>query len=35
MLKLQKLPGCRIGSDWRFDLETIKQWQLDQMEAVS
>jgi len=31
MLKEQKLPGFRIGSDWRFSLEAIKQWQLDRM----
>ena len=30
MLKQRKLPAFRIGSDWRFNLETIKQWQLDQ-----
>jgi excisionase family DNA binding protein len=33
MLKQGKLPGFRIGSDWRFSLESIKQWQLDQIEA--
>jgi excisionase family DNA binding protein len=31
MLKERRLPGFRIGSYWRFNLETIKQWQLDQM----
>jgi excisionase family DNA binding protein len=31
MLKQRKLPAFRIGSDWRFSLETIKQWQLDQI----
>jgi excisionase family DNA binding protein len=31
MLKEQKLPGFRIGSDWRFSLEAINQWQLDRM----
>lgn len=30
MLKQRKLPAFRIGGDWRFNLETIKQWQLDQ-----
>ena len=30
MLKQRKLPGFRIGGDWRFSLETIKQWQRDQ-----
>lgn len=31
LLKQRKLPGFRIGSDWRFNLETIKQWQLDRI----
>lgn len=31
MLKHGKLPGFRIGSDWRFSLEAIRQWQLDPM----
>ena len=31
MLKQRKLPAFRIGSDWRFSLETIEQWQLDQI----
>jgi len=29
MLKQRKLPAFRIGSDWRFCLEMITQWQLD------
>jgi excisionase family DNA binding protein len=33
MLKQRKLPAFRIGSDWRFSLETIKQWQLDQIKT--
>jgi excisionase family DNA binding protein len=33
MLKQRKLPAFRIGSDWRFSLETIKQWQLDQIKS--
>ena len=33
MLKQRKLPAFRIGSDWRFSLETIKQWQLDQVKT--
>ena len=31
MLKQRKLPAFRIASDWRFSLETIKRWQLDQI----
>lgn len=30
MLRQGKLPGFRIGSDWRFSLEAIEQWQRDQ-----
>ena len=33
MLTQRKLPAFRIGSDWRFSLETIKQWQLDQIKT--
>jgi len=25
-----KLPGFRVGSDWRFHLDAIEQWQRDQ-----
>ena len=27
MLRQGKLPGFRIGSDWRFSLEAIEEWQ--------
>jgi excisionase family DNA binding protein len=30
-LREGKLPGFRIGSDWRFNVEAIEQWQRDQM----
>lgn len=26
MLKAGALPGFKIGSDWRFNVETIRQW---------
>jgi excisionase family DNA binding protein len=29
MLKEGKLPGFRIGSDWRFSVEAIEQWLRD------
>jgi excisionase family DNA binding protein len=29
-LKERKLPGFRIGSDWRFSVEAIEQWQREQ-----
>jgi excisionase family DNA binding protein len=31
MLREGRLPGFRIGSDWRFSLEAIKEWVRDQM----
>jgi len=30
MLRQGKLPGFRIGSDWRFSLDAIEQWQREQ-----
>lgn len=32
MLREGRLPGFRIGSDWRFSVEAIEQWQRDQMQ---
>ena len=29
MLGEGRLPGFRIGSDWRFSVEAIEQWQRD------
>ena len=38
LLKRGDLPGFKIGSDWRFNIETIDQWRLqqgaDQLEAL-
>lgn len=28
LLKKGQLPGFKIGSDWRFNLETIDQWRM-------
>jgi excisionase family DNA binding protein len=28
MLKRAQLPAFRVGSDWRFNLETIDRWRL-------
>jgi len=33
MLKEGRLPAFRVGSDWRFSLEAIEQWQREQMNA--
>ena len=30
LLKKGQLPGFRIGSDWRFNVEAIDQWRLQQ-----
>jgi len=35
MLKEGRLPGFRIGSDWRFSVEAIEQWQRDQKKSGS
>jgi excisionase family DNA binding protein len=31
MLKEGQLPGFRVGTDWRFDVDVIERWQRDQM----
>ena len=28
LLKNRQLPGFKIGSDWRFNVETIDQWRM-------
>jgi hypothetical protein len=28
MLKRSQLPAFRVGSDWRFNVETIDRWRL-------
>ena len=30
LLKKGQLPGFKIGGDWRFTIEAIDQWQLQQ-----
>ncbi len=35
MLKEGRLPAFRVGSDWRFSLEAIEQWQREQMSGGS
>jgi len=39
LLKKGQLPGFKIGSDWRFNIEAIDQWRLGQgaaaLEAMS
>jgi len=31
LLREGKLPGFRLGSDWRISVDAIEQWQRDQM----
>jgi excisionase family DNA binding protein len=33
LLREGKLPGFRVGSDWRFHVDAIEQWQRDQMKG--
>jgi excisionase family DNA binding protein len=38
LLKKKQLPGFKIGSDWRFNVEAIDQWRMQQgatLEALS
>lgn len=35
LLKKQQLPGFKIGSDWRFNIEAIDQWRMQQAEIPS
>jgi excisionase family DNA binding protein len=28
LLKKQQLPGFKIGSDWRFNVEALEQWRM-------
>jgi excisionase family DNA binding protein len=34
LLKKGQLPGFKIGSDWRFNIEAIDQWRLGQGAAA-
>ena len=35
LLKRQQLPGFKIGSDWRFNVETIDEWRMQQSTALN
>ena len=35
LLKKGQLPGFKIGSDWRFNIETIDQWRMQQSPALN
>jgi excisionase family DNA binding protein len=34
LLKKGQLPGFKIGSDWRFNVETIDKWRMQQGAAL-
>jgi excisionase family DNA binding protein len=35
LLKKGQLPGFKIGSDWRFNVEVIDQWRMQQCTALN
>lgn len=35
LLKRHQIPGFRIGSDWRFNIEEIDRWRLEQVQSPS
>ena len=35
LLKRQQLPGFKIGSDWRFNVEAIDEWRMQQIAALN
>jgi excisionase family DNA binding protein len=35
LLKKQQLPGFKIGSDWRFNVEAIDQWRMQHGAALN
>ena len=35
LLKKHQLPGFKIGSDWRFNVEAIDRWRMQQRDTVN
>jgi excisionase family DNA binding protein len=35
LLKKQQLPGFKIGSNWRFDVEAIDRWRVQEGAALN
>jgi excisionase family DNA binding protein len=35
LLKKQQLPGFKIGGDWRFNVEAIDRWRMQQVAALN
>jgi excisionase family DNA binding protein len=35
LLSLKKIPGFRIGSDWRFNIDEIDQWRREEEKAAA
>ena len=34
LLKEQKLPAFRVGSDWRFNREVIERWMIQEQKPI-
>jgi excisionase family DNA binding protein len=34
LLRLKQIPGFRVGSDWRFDIDAIDRWRHDEEQAA-
>jgi excisionase family DNA binding protein len=34
LLRAKQLPGFRVGSDWRFDLDAIDRWRSEKEQAA-
>jgi excisionase family DNA binding protein len=34
LIRSKQIPGFRVGSEWRFDIETIDRWRVGQEQAV-
>jgi excisionase family DNA binding protein len=35
LLRLKKIPGFRIGSDWRFNIDEIDHWRREEEQAAA
>ena len=34
LMRKHKLPGFKVGSDWRFNVESIDKWRIEQEHAA-
>ena len=35
LLKLNQIPAFHVGSDWRFNVESIDRWRLEQQNLIA